>query len=216
MQNKSSKITQILLVIIAIALIVIIILFVRRNTRPTTLTDSYDSGSGDAVSNQVSITSQEKTSSVTTSATEKYTSAKLGFSFEYPKEWGTVKEDMGQDKNGFIYIVSFTNAKVAIQGLSYPYTSEGRETFEADLKESDLNDTCEKNINEPVFTKDGTEGVYTYALITTGMGDCSDYDTRHFAIFDVNKKVTNIVITGKKDMDTKLFKDFVSSITINK
>ena len=197
---KNLKINTILLIALIGLVIVGIVILSKKDNSANNITEVQDI----------------KPAPVTTDTTEEYTSQKLGFSFEHPKEWGTVKEDMGQDKNGFIYIVSFTNAKVAIQGLSYPYTSEGRETFEADLKESDLNDTCEKNINEPIFTKDGTEGVYTYALITTGMGDCSDYDTRHFAIFDVNKKVTNIVITGKKDMDTKLFKDFVSSITINK
>lgn len=197
---KNFKINTILLVVFIGLIVIGIIVLSKKNNSTNNITEIQDT----------------KTVSTTITQTEKYTSQKLGFSFEYPKEWGTVKEDMGQDKNGFIYIVSFTNAEVAMQGLSYPYTSEGRETFEADLKESDLNDTCEKNINEPIFTKDGTEGVYTYALLTTGMGDCSDYDTRHFAIFDVNKKVTNIVITGNKEMDTKLFKDFVSSITINK
>lgn len=197
---KNLKINTILLTALIGLVIVGIIILSKKDNSANNITEVQDI----------------KPTPITTDTTEEYTSQKLGFSFEYPKEWGTVKEDMGQDKNGFIYIVSFTNAKVAMQGLSYPYSSEGRETFEADLKESDLNDTCEKNINEPVFTKDGTEGVYTYALITTGMGDCSDYDTRHFAVFDVNKKVTNIVITANKEMDIKLFKDFVSSITINK
>lgn len=197
---KNLKINTILLVALIGLVIVGIIILSKKDNSANNITEVQDI----------------KPTPITTDTTEEYASQKLGFSFEYPKEWGTVKEDMGQDKNGFIYIVSFTNAKVAMQGLSYPYSSEGRETFEADLKESDLNDTCEKNINEPVFTKDGTEGVYTYALITTGMGDCSDYDTRHFAVFDVNKKVTNIVITANKEMDIKLFKDFVSSITINK
>lgn len=197
---KKLKINTILLIALIGLVIVGIVILSKKDNSANNITEVQDI----------------KATPITTDTTEEYTSQKLGFSFEYPKEWGTVKEDMGQDKNGFIYIVSFTNAKVAMQGLSYPYSSEGRETFEADLKESDLNDTCEKNINEPVFTKDGTEGVYTYALITTGMGDCSDYDTRHFAVFDVNKKVTNIVITANKEMDIKLFKDFVSSITINK
>lgn len=197
---KNLKINTILLIALIGLVIVGIVILSKKDNSANNITEVQDI----------------KPTPITTDTTEEYASQKLGFSFEYPKEWGTVKEDMGQDKNGFIYIVSFTNAKVAMQGLSYPYPSEGRETFEADLKESDLNDTCEKNINEPVFTKDGTEGVYTYALITTGMGDCSDYDTRHFAVFDVNKKVTNIVITANKEMDIKLFKDFVSSITINK
>lgn len=197
---KNLKINTILLIALIGLVIVGIVILSKKDNSANNITEVQDI----------------KPTPITTDTTEEYASQKLGFSFEYPKEWGTVKEDMGQDKNGFIYIVSFTNAKVAMQGLSYPYSSEGRETFEADLKESDLNDTCEKNINEPVFTKDGTEGVYTYALITTGMGDCSDYDTRHFAVFDVNKKVTNIVITANKEMDIKLFKDFVSSITINK
>lgn len=197
---KNLKINTILLIALIGLVIVGIVILSKKDNSANNITEVQDI----------------KPTPITTDTTEEYASQKLGFSFEYPKEWGTVKEDMGQDKNGFIYIVSFTNAKVAMQGLSYPYSSEGRETFEADLKESDLNDTCEKNINEPVFTKDGAEGVYTYALITTGMGDCSDYDTRHFAVFDVNKKVTNIVITANKEMDIKLFKDFVSSITINK
>jgi hypothetical protein len=138
-----------------------------------------------------------------------YKNDKLGFSFSYPSSWGLPKENIRTIKEGVIvpsfeYDINFESSGVDISGLSYPYDSPGRGGWYVDFTEASISgEACDPHTNEVVKNKDGISGVYTLALFVPGLGDCEDYETQHYAVFDVNKKVTNIVFVGDSNKITK-------------
>lgn len=131
-----------------------------------------------------------------------YKNDKLGFSFSYPSSWGLPKENIRTTEVGVIvpsfeYNINFESSGVDISGLSYPYDSPGRGAWTVDLSEASISrEACKPHTNEVIESKDGILGMYTLALFVLGLGNCEDYETQHYAVFDVNKKVTNVVFVG--------------------
>jgi hypothetical protein len=152
-----------------------------------------------------------------TEARKEWREDHLGISFSYPISWGTVQASVPYALKNFEYEISFSNSSVRVVGLSNPYSSPGRDGYSTDLSEAALKDltmVCEPRTPETVKNKEGIEGVYTLARIVIGLGDCGDYQIEHWAAYDVNKNIKNIIVSADSNKISKEeFLKFVNLIS---
>lgn len=156
---------------------------------------------------------------------KEYKNIKLGLTFLYPSIWGTVSENIypndfsNNDSSSFEYYVSFSDMKtITMIGKSNPYTVVGRDMWNVDLTEKDMQKSlfvCDHSI-EKIKTKNNIEGIYNFTNTLSGdmQEECKDYIIKnHYAVFDLNTKIQNLVIVAE-DMKKEDFINFVGSIMI--
>lgn len=217
MENKSSKIIPILLGIIAISLIAVVVLLVHKNKidqkKSLNIIQSDSVNKSDNSENILEINKSNKTNQ---EEIMEYGSDRLGFSFTYPKKWGTINEKITNDLTGFFYEIIFSNLKgLFITGTSNPYESHGRDSWYDSLTEASLRENfCKDGISQVISSKNNVEGMYSYETIIAYAGDCGDYQKTYNAAFDVDKKIKNLVIVGDpKNISESEFKTLVESIS---
>lgn len=209
MENTSSKKSVAIIISIVVLLIVAIVIY-KVTARPNAQPVAVETQTSEVAPGQ----DNSKAPVAAAVEMEKYTNSDLGFAFSYPKSWGAVSFNQSNQEN-FTYSLLFADSDVEIVGTSNPYKNAGRDGYLADFEERSLFDnTCGQHTVSTIRTKDGRIGNYTYAKLILSMGDCFDYKFSHYAVFDVNKKVRNIVIRASDQIDTPTFKALVASLQI--
>lgn len=194
MQNKNSKLNTVLLVILIILLGVTIWMI---NDKKVTM----------PVVNEV--VKNENTGNVVSGDLKEYKNDTLGLAFTYPTSLGELKIDISNDHKGFSFETN-ASSDLWIGGTSTGYESGGREFYDVDLTEASMKDLCDVSSNQKIVTKDNIEGVFAFSRSSTFEESCTSSTKSYYAVFDINKKVANIVFIGDPSKISKA--DFLNLV----
>ncbi len=180
MQNKNSKLNTVLLIILILLLgVTIWMMNDKKATMP--------------VVNEV--VKNDNTANVVNGDLKEYKNDTLGLVFTYPASLGDLKIDISNDYKGFRFETD-ASSNLWIGGTSTGYEPEGREFYDIDLTEASMKDLCDVSSNQKIVTKDNTEGIFAFSRSSTFEESCTSSTKSYYAVFDVNKKVANIVFIG--------------------